>query len=189
MYSWTYAGWRGRLAPAAANNCVEPVNFAFIQRNGVPAGPPSPQLTDMSTFTPNAHTLMINPGDVLVVTISDPPAGFTTEVADLTTHKTGWMTASAANGFMNTNITDCTGTPFTFHAEYSTAKQQNQVPWAALEGGVADLDRGDGDAASGEHLHDAGAHRAQADHTHPLEPAHGASLSYRRVGSVRNPQP
>ena len=46
------------------------------------------------------------------------------------------MTASAANGFMNTNIADCTGTPFTFHAEYSTAKQQNQVPWAALEGGV-----------------------------------------------------
>ena len=46
------------------------------------------------------------------------------------------MTASAANGFMNTSITDCSGTPFTFHAEYSTAKQQNQVPWAALEGGV-----------------------------------------------------
>ena len=46
------------------------------------------------------------------------------------------MTASAANGFMNTNIADCSGNPFTFHAEYSTAKQQNQVPWAALEGGV-----------------------------------------------------
>ena len=46
------------------------------------------------------------------------------------------MTASAANGFMNTNIADCSGTPFTFHAEYSTAEQQNQVPWAALEGGV-----------------------------------------------------
>jgi hypothetical protein len=46
------------------------------------------------------------------------------------------MTASAANGFMNTNIADCSGTPFTFHAEYSSAQQQNQVPWAALEGGV-----------------------------------------------------
>ena len=46
------------------------------------------------------------------------------------------MIASAANGFMNTNIADCAGTPFTFHAEYSTASQQNQVPWAALEGGV-----------------------------------------------------
>ena len=79
---------------------------------------------------------MINPGDVLAVSISDPPQGFTTTIRDLTTHQTGFMTASAANGFMNTNIADCSGTPFTFHAEYSTAKIQNQVPWAALEGGV-----------------------------------------------------
>ena len=46
------------------------------------------------------------------------------------------MVASAANGFKNTNISDCSVQKFTFHAEYSTAKQQNQVPWAALEGGV-----------------------------------------------------
>ncbi len=118
------------------NDCIEPVNFAFLQTNGVPAGPPSPQLTNVHTFLPNAHTLMINPGDTLAVSISDPPQGFTTTIRDLTTHRTGTMTASAANGFMNTNIADCTGTPFTFHAEYSTAKQQNQVPWAALEGGV-----------------------------------------------------
>jgi hypothetical protein len=118
------------------NNCIEPVNFAYLQTNGVPAGPPSPQLTDVSTFTPNRNTLMVNPGDTLVVSISDPRQGFTTVVRDLTTHRTGFMTASAANGFMNTNIADCSGTPFTFHAEYNTAKQQNQVPWAALEGGV-----------------------------------------------------
>jgi hypothetical protein len=118
------------------NDCIEPVNFAYLQTNGVPAGPPSPQLTNVSTFTPNRNTLMINPGDTLAVSISDPPQGFTTVIRDLTTHRTGFMTASAANGFMNTNIADCTGTPFTFHAEYSTAKQQNQVPWAALEGGV-----------------------------------------------------
>ena len=118
------------------NDCIEPVNFAFLQTNGVPAAPPSPQLTNVHTFLPNAHTLMINPGDTLAVSISDPPQGFTTTIRDLTTHRTGTMTASAANGFMNTNIADCTGNPFTFHAEYSTAKQQNQVPWAALEGGV-----------------------------------------------------
>ena len=91
----------------------------------------------MSTFTPNRNTLMINGGDTLVVSISDPPQGFTTAVRDLNTGQTGFITASAANGFMNTNIADCSGTPFTFHAEYNTAKQQNQVPWAApLEGGV-----------------------------------------------------
>jgi hypothetical protein len=73
---------------------------------------------------------------VLVTSILDPRQGLTAVIRDITTHRTGFITASAANGFMNTNIADCSGTPFTFHAEYSTAKQPNQVPWAALEGGV-----------------------------------------------------
>ena len=38
---------------ACNNNCVEPVNFAFVQTNGVPTGPPSPQLQDEASFTPN----------------------------------------------------------------------------------------------------------------------------------------
>jgi hypothetical protein len=117
-------------------NCEEPVNFAFLQTDGVPTGPPSPQLADVSTFLPNSHTLLINQGDVLRVSITDPAAGFTTSITDLTTGQTGYMVASASNGFMNTNIADCSGTPFTFHAEYSTASVQNRVPWAALEGGV-----------------------------------------------------
>src|SRR5579859_62510 len=121
---------------ACNNNCIEPINFSYLQTNGVPPGPPNPQQTNVSTFTPNAQTLKINGGDVLRVSITDPPQGFTTTIRDLTTHQTGFMTASAANGFANTSMADCSGTPFTFHAEYSTAKQQNQVPWAALEGGV-----------------------------------------------------
>jgi hypothetical protein len=118
------------------NNCEEPSNFAFLQTNGIPSGPPSPQLTDVSTFTPNASTLMINQGDTLEVSITDPAQGFTTTIRDLTTGQTGWMTASAANGFMNTSISNCDGTPHTFHAEYSTASVDNRTPWAALEGGV-----------------------------------------------------
>ena len=121
---------------ACNNNCIEPVNFSYLQTNGVPPGPPNPQQTNVSTFTPNGNTLKINGGDTLQVSITDPPAGFTTTIRDLTTHQTGFMTASAANGFTDTSMADCSGTPFTFHAEYSTAKQQNQVPWAALEGGV-----------------------------------------------------
>ncbi len=117
-------------------NCEEPVNFAFLQTDGVPAGPPGPQLANVSTFTPNRHTLMINPGDVLVVSITDPRQGFTVTIRDLTTGQTGYMTASAANGFMSTSISSCAGTPFTFHAEYNTASINNRVPWAALEGGV-----------------------------------------------------
>jgi hypothetical protein len=116
--------------------CEEPVNFAFLQTNGVPAGPPSPQLADLATQTPNGHTLEMNPGDVLKVSITDPASGFTTKITDVTTGRSGFMVASAHNGFMNTNFMTCAGTPHTFHAEYSTASQQNQVPWAALEGGV-----------------------------------------------------
>jgi hypothetical protein len=116
--------------------CEEPVNFAYLQTNGVPTGPPSPQLADVSSLMPNSHTLMINPGDILVISISDPARGFTTTIRDVTSGQTGYMTASAANGFMNTSISNCDGTPFTFHAEYSTASIGNRVPWAALEGGV-----------------------------------------------------
>ena len=78
----------------------------------------------------------MNPGDVLKVSITDPSSGLTVRVDDLTTGQSGFMQASAANGFANTNLSDCSGNPHTFHAEYSTASQQNQVPWAALEGGV-----------------------------------------------------
>ena len=116
--------------------CEEPTNFAFLQRNGVPAGPPSPQLSDLASDTPNSQTLLMNPGDVLALQITDPKAGFTTKITDLTTGQSGVMVASAGNGFMDTNVKTCAGIPHTFHAEYSTASQQNQVPWAALEGGV-----------------------------------------------------
>ena len=78
----------------------------------------------------------MNGGDVLEISLLDPPQGLTAVVKDLTTGQTGFIVASAGNGFMNTNVATCNGTPFTFHAEYNTAKQQNQVPWAALEGGV-----------------------------------------------------
>jgi len=117
-------------------NCEEPVNFAFLQTNGIPSGPPSPQLTNVDTYLGNSNTLKMNAGDVLQVSITDPPAGFTTTIRDLTTHQTGYMVASASNGFKNTNIADCSGDPWTFHAEYSSAQQQNQVPWAAAEAGV-----------------------------------------------------
>jgi len=125
------------------NNCIEPVNFSFLQTNGVPPGPPAPQDPNVGTFFGNGNTLKLNPGDALTVSVSNVPdsgspdiGGLKAVVHDVTTGQTGFMVASAANGFANTSITDCSGTPFSFHAEYSTAEQQNQVPWAALEGGV-----------------------------------------------------
>ena len=53
------------------NRCVEPVNFAFVQTNGVPTGPPSPQLSNQATFMPNRHTLLMNPGDNITVHMFD----------------------------------------------------------------------------------------------------------------------
>ena len=41
------------------------------------------------------------------------------------------MIASAANGFMNTNPADCSGTPFNFAEEYSSAADNNILPWGA----------------------------------------------------------
>ena len=38
------------FAPINAN-CTEPVNFGFIQTDGVPTGPPTPRLPDLATFT------------------------------------------------------------------------------------------------------------------------------------------
>ena len=113
--------------------CTEPVNFAFVQRNGVPTGPASPQLSDLATFTPNAETLMMDPGDRITVHMWNAaiPGGHALEVreTDLTTGQSGFMIASASNGFMNTNPFNCQGTPFSFQPEYSTARAQNIIPW------------------------------------------------------------
>jgi hypothetical protein len=99
----------------------------------VPAGPPSPQLSDLSTVTPNAHTLLMNPGDVIRLSLFNAkiPGGHALEAreTDFTTGQSGFMIASAANGFMNTNPADCSGTPFNFQPEYSTARAQNIIPW------------------------------------------------------------
>ena len=118
------------------HNCEEPINFAFIQRNGVPTGPPSPQDADTSTYVNNSETLLMNPGDKITFHMSDAPApgggdAFEVVMDDLTTHQSGFMQASAANGFQTTSMADCSGTPFNFQPEYNTAKAGNINPWGA----------------------------------------------------------
>jgi uncharacterized Zn-binding protein involved in type VI secretion len=129
------------------SNCIEPVNFSFLQTNGVPPASPAPATPGAATFLGDGNTLKMNAGDVLKVSISNvadtalptstaDTGGLEASVTDVTTNQTGFIVASAANGFQNTSIADCSGAPFSFHAEYSSAQQQNQVPWAALQGGV-----------------------------------------------------
>ena len=116
-------------------NCTEPVNFAYIADNGVPAGPPSPQLSNGSTFSPNAHTLLMNPGDTIRIHMWDAPLrggghAFEVRETDLTTGQSGFMIASARNGFMNTELKSCAGHPHSFQPEYNRALPQNITPWA-----------------------------------------------------------
>jgi hypothetical protein len=125
-------------------SCEEPVNFGFIQTNGVPTGPPSPQDANLDTETPNSHTLLLNPGDHIKVHMFDAsvPGGggahaFEVVVTDLTTGQSGFMQASAQNGFQNTSIKDCSGTPHNFEPEYNTAAKSNIIPWAALQTNIS----------------------------------------------------
>src|SRR6266436_872705 len=117
-------------------NCAEPVNFAFIQKNGVPTGPPGPGNATAATFTPNAQTLLMNQGDRIRITIKDTSSGLITMIEDLTTGQTGFMAASAANGFQSLNPGTCEPTNFGFRPEYDTAKFGNFVAWAVLQANI-----------------------------------------------------
>jgi len=121
---------------------IEPVNFAFITKSGVPHAPPSPLQQTLGSFTPNPATdLFMNSGDRLVVTIRDTKAGLQVLIRDLTTGGQGSMTASAANGFAHVvfapKATTCTETPYTFRPMYSTSSEHTRVPWAAHSYNVA----------------------------------------------------
>ncbi|MEA2251167.1 MAG: hypothetical protein QOG70_1409 [Solirubrobacteraceae bacterium] len=109
----------------ANDNCPEPVNFAYLTHSGRPVGPPGPDAQTDATFTPTADTLLMNPGDTVVLTMHDTRAGLFTELEDVTTHQRGFMTASVANGFRHilwdpVNST-CNGAPYGFHPMYDTA--------------------------------------------------------------------
>jgi hypothetical protein len=116
----------------------EPVNFAFITRNGVPTAPPDP-ITAFSTggaFTPDlTKDLLMQGGDTIVVDIHDTPVGLQIVLHDLTSGQSGSMTASAANGFAQVNFqpnsSTCTETPYDFHPMYATSSEHTRLTWTA----------------------------------------------------------
>ena len=127
---------------------IEPANFAFITKNGIPHAPPGPLDLTNASFTPSAATdLFMNSGDQLTIDLHNGGAGLTAIVHDLTTGQTGSMTASAANGFAQVNYepdpdpahpsVTCSQNPYTFRPMYSTASEHTRVPWAAHTYNVA----------------------------------------------------
>jgi hypothetical protein len=104
--------------------------------DGIPTGPPGPASATNATFTPNGQTLLMNQGDKLKLTIKDTPNGLINQINDMSTGQSGFMVASASNGFQSLNVNTCAPTNFSFHPEYSTAKFGNFVPWAALQANV-----------------------------------------------------
>lgn len=123
-------------SPTCNPNCTEPVNFAFIQRDGVPTGPPGPASATDATFTPNAQTLLMNQGDHIQLMLHDTPAGVVSALMDDNTGQGGFMVASAANGFQHLNVNTCAPTNYSFHPEFSTAQLHNVDSWTFLEANV-----------------------------------------------------
>jgi hypothetical protein len=124
---------------------IEPANFAFITKSGVPHAPAAPLSLTTASFTPNPATdLFMNSGDKLTVDIHDSPAGLVAGINDQTTGQSGSMTASAANGFAQVLYepasATCHQSPYSFHPMYATSSEHTRVPWAAHSYNVAASD-------------------------------------------------
>jgi hypothetical protein len=146
-------GTVGTENTAACNDYVlggpEPINWAYVTTSGqtqdnAQANPlftgtfDNPNFTDVNPDP--SQDLMMNPGDRIVIHMHDTPAGFRADLTDLTTHQSGSMTASIANGFGHILYTPgsrtCQEAPYAFHPEYSTAQPQGNT-WSAHSYNVA----------------------------------------------------
>ena len=128
----------------ACNNFVlggeEPINWAYITKNGVSQAPANPLFTgtltnpNFSAVNPNLNEdLLMKPGDRIRIHMHDTKAGFRIDLTDLSTGKHGSMTASIANGFGHILYTPksstCQEAPYAFHPQYSTANPRG-TSWA-----------------------------------------------------------
>jgi len=123
----------------------EPVNWAYVTHSGVSQAPANPiaASTDpnLTAVTPDyAKDLMMSPGDRIRVHMHDTPAGFRVDMKDLTTGRSGSMTASIANGFghllYRPNAKTCSVRPYAFHPAYDTAVKRGTT-WGAHTYNVA----------------------------------------------------
>jgi hypothetical protein len=126
---------------------VEPINWAYVTTSGVSQAPANPLFTgtfsnpNFAAVNPNtAEDLLMNPGDTIRIHMHDTPAGFRVDMSDLTTGKSGSMTASIANGFGHILYTPTSNTcqvaPYAFHPEYGTANTRGNT-WSVHTYNVA----------------------------------------------------
>ncbi|MGC2767948.1 MAG: hypothetical protein WB607_20755 [Candidatus Acidiferrum sp.] len=129
---------------AACGGAIEYVNFAYIQKDGVPFPPGSP--SPLGPFVQlNSNTLFMNSGDELIVTMTDTEHGLKVIVKDVTSGESGFIVASAANGFaqilFDPNGNNCDfathNLPYDFHPMYATSSEHTRVPWAAHSYNIA----------------------------------------------------
>jgi hypothetical protein len=138
------SGATGAFNNQACLNSVggETVNFAVITHNGVPLFPPNPGGVNFGHNNPDlSNVLSMAPGDRILVILHDTHAGFAVFLTDLTNGQTGFMVASASNGFgqvlYQPNSASCNITPYDFHPMYSTASEHTRVPWTAHSYNIA----------------------------------------------------
>lgn len=119
----------------------EPVNWAYITKNGHSQAPADPLFTgtfdnpNFAAVNPDySKVLLMKPGDRIRIHMHDTDAGFRVDMTDLSTNKSGSMTASIANGFAHVLYTPgdnpCQSAPYAFHAEYSTGNPRGNT-WSA----------------------------------------------------------
>jgi hypothetical protein len=120
---------------------IEPINWAYVTKSGNSQAPANPLFTgtfsapNLSAVTPDYNKdLMMSPGDRITIHMHDTTAGFRVDITDNTTHQSGSMTASIANGFghilYEPDSTTCHMDPYAFHPEYSTGNPRGNT-WSA----------------------------------------------------------
>jgi hypothetical protein len=126
---------------------IEPINWAYITKSGRSQAPANPLFTgtfdnpNLSAVNPDVHKdLLMNPGDRIRIHMHDTQAGLRIDLNDLSTHRSGSMTASVANGFGHVlyqpDSPTCNAAPYAFHPEYSTANPRGNT-WSAHTYNVA----------------------------------------------------
>jgi hypothetical protein len=119
------------------SRCFEPIEFALVQRDGVPTGPVASGRQTIASVTPNAQTLTMGQGDHIRVTLRDTARGLIAKVHDLSTGEIGFMVASAANGFAQVDRNTCAPSPFNYHPLWDTATQEHINPWSDARNNIA----------------------------------------------------